>query len=352
MRSLRSRASTARRIAAPAKACLTCDIGGTRIKLGLVRDARLLARTEIPAAADRGLASALPRIAREARRLCQQSKVQLGELAGFGLAFPGLVDPHTDRILSTPAGKFDDAKEIDIATWAQRELGLIARICNDANAAMAGEWHFGAARRFGSVVMMTLGTGIGTSAIIEGVPLRGAHGQAGCLGGHWTIDVAGRRCPCGNIGCAETEASTWALPAQARAHPLYPSSRLAFERTLDFAAVFRHAATGDRVAQDLRHRALHVWSATLVSLIHAYDPQCAIIGGGIIRAGPALLTQLRRHVRRHAWTPWGQVSVRAAQLGNDAGLLGMSQLLESFCDTRTQARGKSSRGGKFADLSS
>ncbi|KAB2653888.1 MAG: ROK family protein [Verrucomicrobia bacterium] len=305
---------------------LACDVGGTRIKVGLVRGGRLLARREIDARASGGLGPALERIVRAGVRCCREAGVPRSGLGGVGLSFPGIIEPGTGRILSTPAGKFDDARTIDVARWVEGRLGVPTLVCNDANAALAGEWRGGAARGFRSVVMMTLGTGIGTSAIIDGVPLRGQHGQAGCLGGHWVLNVDGDDCPCGNRGCAETEASTWALPGRARAHPDFPSSRLARAGTLDYAAVFRAAAAGDAMAIELRDRAIRVWAATVVSLIHAYDPECVVIGGGIMRSGAILLPRLRRRVARLAWTPWGKPKVRASALGNDAALLGVAAL--------------------------
>ena len=211
---------------------------------------------------------------------------------------------------------------LSVPKLVEKSLGLPTRICNDANAALTGEWRFGAARDTRSVVMMTLGTGIGASAIIDGVPLRGQHGQAGCLGGHLTANLEGNICGCGNIGCAESEASTWALPLQARAHPNFAASRLARENVLDYAAVFRAAAQDDKLAIELRNRSLRVWSVALVNLIHAYDPEVAIIGGGIMRSGEIILPALRRYVSKHAWTPWGKVKNKPAALGNDAGMFG------------------------------
>jgi glucokinase len=306
---------------------LACDVGGTSIKLGLVRGARLLVRTELAVRPREESAAALRRVARAARELCREAGVALDALAGFGLAFPGIIEPGSERILSTPAGKFDDAKEVDVPGLVQRLLGLGTVVCNDANAALAGEWQFGAARGYHSAVMMTLGTGIGTSAIIDAVPLRGQHGQAGCLGGHLVLNLDGRVCSCGNLGCAETEASTWALPALARAQPAFCASTLAREQRLDYAAIFRAAARGDKLAGQLRDRAVLVWAGTLVSLIHAYDPEVAVIGGGIMRSGKVILPPLRRFVARHAWTPWGEVKIKPASLGNDAGMLGVAWLV-------------------------
>jgi glucokinase len=307
---------------------LACDVGGTRIKLGLARNGRVLAQREIDADAHLGLAWALERIVSAARPLHEKIGLKPDALAGFGLSFPGIIEPHTGKILSTPSGKFDDSKTLNVPKLVKRLFGLDTRICNDANAALMGEWRFGAACGCRSAVMMTLGTGIGTSAIIQGIPLRGQHGQAGCLGGHFTLNLGGHPCPCGNVGCAESEASTWALPALVREHLPFKDSQLARVKKLDYAAVFRAAGQGDVLAVELRDRSIRAWSAALVNLIHAYDPECAVIGGGIMRSGTIILPKMRRHVARYAWTPWGKVKIKAAALGNDAGLLGVASLFD------------------------
>lgn len=311
------------------KPILACDVGGTRIKLGLVQGRHLLAQHEMGAEAHLGLSPALQRIAENAPALCRKAGLALNQLAGFGLSFPGIVAPETGKILSTPAGKFDDAKTLDVPGIAENLLGLRTHICNDANAALAGEWRFGAVHGCKSAVMMTLGTGIGTAAIINGVPLRGEHGQAGCLGGHLTANLLGAECLCGNIGCAESEASTWSLPTRTRTDPVFVKSRLACVGKLDFAAVFRAAGSGDRLAVELRDRSIRVWAATLVNLIHAYDPECAVVGGGVMRSSKTILPPVRRYVARHAWTPWGKVKIKAATLGNDAGMIGVASLFHA-----------------------
>ena len=106
--------------------------------------------------------------------------------------------------------------------------------------------------------MLTLGTGLGVCAVIEGHVLRGVHGQAGILGGHITLRYGGRACVCGNIGCAEAEASTSVLKRLAKEQREYAASALAKEPTLDYAAVFRLAAQGDACAVRLRQHSLEV----------------------------------------------------------------------------------------------
>lgn len=298
------------------------DAGGTRIKLGLVENGQVLARTVLDARSHEGLAPQLPRIA-EALRGLTESPVE-----GIGLAFPSLVDSATGRVTSDP-GKYSDAMGLDLNAWAQREFGIPLAIENDARMATIGEWRFGAGRGFGDVVMVTLGTGIGTGVIQGGRVLRGKHGQAGCLGGHTIVRVDGRRCPCGAIGCAEAEASTAALPAIAAEDPEFSLSPLSRAIPLDYSAVFRAAEAGDPCALRLRKGSLDVWGALAVSLIHAFDPEILIFGGGILASGEAVLGPIRERVQRDAWMPLEEVRVVASERGDDAALLACEWLVRA-----------------------
>jgi glucokinase len=170
--------------------------------------------------------------------------------------------------------------------------------------------------------MVTLGTGLGTAALINGHILRGRHGQAGVLGGHFTIRQGGYLCTCGNRGCAEAEASTSVLPLIARADFAFSASTLQRLVVIDYSSVFRLAREGDRCAMALRTRAIEVWSALIVNLIHAYDPERVIVGGGIVAGAEDFFADLERQIHLHAYTPWGRVQIVPAQLGDAAALFG------------------------------
>lgn len=304
---------------------LAADLGGTKIKLGVVCGASVLAERALEAESRAGLAPRLPLIAGAFRELVAQAGVNRADIAAVGMAFPSIVDPKLNAITSTN-DKYPDAKGFDLTGWANKEFGVPITIENDAHAALAGEWQFGAGRGVRSCVIMTLGTGIGTSAVIDGVPLRGQHGQAGNLGGHFTVNAFGRRCVCGNIGCVETEASSWILPTVAREHPRFASSRLAQMSEIDYAAVFRLADEGDETARDLRDRSIRVWAAAAVNMVHAFDPEVVILVGGIMRSAAPILAQMQAYLDDHAWVGWGKVRVAKGQLGDSAALLGLSYL--------------------------
>jgi glucokinase len=309
---------------------LACDLGGTRMKIGLVRNGAVLAQTTEPANSKQGLAPRLPVLKAAWLRLLDGLNLRPGDCAGISVAFASLVDSATGRVLGE-FGKFADAPGLNLRAWARQEFGLPLAIENDARMALIGEWRAGAGRGVDNLVMMTLGTGLGTSAIIEGRVLRGAHSQAGCLGGHLTVRYGGRVCACGNIGCAEAEASTAFLADQAKTRPDFCESALGREPVLDFAAVFRQAAAGDPCAAALRDHSLLVWSSLAVNLIHAYDPEVLILGGGIMGNADVILPAVRQHVSRYAHTPWGQVRVVASELCDQAGLVAGEWLLREQC---------------------
>ena len=306
---------------------LACDLGGTRMKIGLVRDGQVLAQTVEPANSKQGLAPQLPRLKAAWLRLLDELKLTPRDCAGISIAFPSLIDTATGRVLAE-YGKFADAMELDLRAWAQRELGLPLAIENDARMALIGEWRAGAGRGLDNLVMMTLGTGLGTCAIIEGRVLRGKHGQAGVLGGHTTVRYGGRACSCGNVGCAETEASTAFLCDLATCLPEWDHSSLRRLATLNYAAVFQHASEKDQCAVKLRDHSLLVWSTLAVNLIHAYDPELVILGGGIMASADVILPVVREHVAHHAHTPWGKVRIAASALGDQAALVAAEWLLE------------------------
>ncbi len=306
---------------------LAVDLGGTHATCALVEDRAILRTKLLTTEGTQGLAPVLPLMAETLGAILSESETEPSECAGLAFCFCGLVDHASARVVSTNA-KYDDAPSLDLKDWCDKSLGVPFQIENDARVALLGEWYAGAARGFRDIVMMTLGTGIGGAAMIQGQLLRGKHAQAGCLGGHFPVLFNGRRCTCGAIGCAEAEAAGWSLPQVARGTSGFASSPLAQENSITFERLFHHAAAGDRVAVEVQERCLAVWGALTVALIHAYDPEVVVIGGGVMQSASAILPYLQDYVNRYPWTPWGKVSVRCAQLGNQAALLGAIPLLQ------------------------
>ena len=301
--------------------CFSIDLGGSHANCGLVEDDRILASETLDIENAGSLARILPRLAESLKRL-GGGKIPLeGEMSGVAVGIAAIVDFYRGKTLGTN-GKYDDADQVDLQSWSRETLGLPLYLENDARMALLGEVYAGAARGFEDVVMITLGTGIGGVAMIEGKLLRGKHAQAGCLGGHLPVWYDGRQCTCGAIGCAEAEASGWSLPLLVKDWTGIADSPLHRCENIGFRELFAEAARGDRIACEIRDHCLRVWATVTVGLVHAYDPEIVIFGGGVMKSADAILPYIRAHVQNHAWTPWGKVEVRAAELGDNAALLG------------------------------
>jgi glucokinase len=306
---------------------LCVDLGGTIIKAGAVQGKSVLATRRMEANAQLGLRPQLGRLKSALTDIAHEVGIRLDQCGGLGVAFPALVDSRSNRLLALLHQKYADAMEVDIIKWASDELHLPARMENDAHAALLGEWKFGAGRGCDDVMMVTLGTGIGTSVILRGKLLRGADGQAGVLGGHFIVAPGAEPCGCGGRGCFETECGLAALVRVAKADPAFAASELASEPKLDFFALFQAVRNHDALALQLRERFIRYWSAALVSYIHAFDVSRIILCGGVMHSQDVILHAIAKHVEQWAWTPWGKVQIVAAELGDSAALVGLGVLL-------------------------
>lgn len=302
------------------------DLGGTIVKIGLIKDGSVIAFTTIPAGSKNGLVNSLPNIRKAIGDLLNAEGFSDADVKGIGLAFPGLVDPVGKKVLSTNH-KYDDAPQLDLEAWFQSFWSVPFCLDNDARLATLGEWQYGAAKGHGNVVMVTIGTGIGTGVIIEGKLLYGKHFQAGSLGGHFTIDYRGRKCSCGNIGCVEAMASSAFLPAIINDHPSVSPGFRSIAGTMDFRKLFLLSSEGNADAILVRDQCLDIWSSGLVNYIHAYDPSIIVLAGGILNSSAVILPHLKRKVKELAWCPNHEVELVAGQTGDHAALLGIGYLL-------------------------
>jgi glucokinase len=272
---------------------LCIDFGGTAVKLGVLSAGSPLATTRFPVGDG---ADPLGRAESAARDLLATAGVTPGAV---GVALPGVVDRRAGTLVRAH-DKYVSLAGVDVRAWAEKAFDAPCDIENDARAALVGETVHGVAAGARDAVLVTIGTGIGTAAMMDGVVLRGATDHAGILGGHVTVDVDAGTCPCGNVGCAESIASTWALERALRSHPEYATSALA-SGPVDLRALTEAAPT-DTVARDTLERFVRVWGAALVTLCHAYDPAVAIVAGGVLAARDAIVPGLTVHLERHLWS--------------------------------------------------
>lgn len=306
--------------------CIGIDMGGTMIKIGVVNEGKLIAIKKFDASSHLSLKERLHEIEIEVDKLLVENNCTA---MGIGLAFPGIVDSDKMKILSKYV-KYSDASALDLKQWAREKWNVPLALENDARAALIGEWQYGAGRGANNLVLITLGTGVGSAVLIEGKLLKGRNYLAGNLGGHMTINMNGSLCNCGNVGCLETEASSWALNEKVKATPGFNQSRLANEAEINFYTLFDIARQGDQMAVNIRNQCLQAWSLGIINLIHAYDPDRLIVGGGIMKSKDEIIPVIEKMIDQHAWSPTGSIKIVAADQVEFAGILGVSYLMNQI----------------------
>lgn len=296
------------------------DFGGTRIKAGIVRDGQVLVHDAIAHKAGTTLEESMPRMKELCEALCAKVDDALS-LVGMACALPCIVSPDRSRVTRT-FGKYDDAPDFDLNAWSMKEMSIPCWLENDARAAAIGEWQYGAGKGVENMAMITLGTGIGTAVISEGRPLYGKHGVAGNLCGHNTMHVGGRQCICGLRGCVEAHAATWALPGIAKESPLFPESSLSRVEVIDYRAVAMESEAGDALAIHLRDQAFEYWATLVMNMIYQYDPECVVLGGGIMAGKDIILPAIQSRLDDRLPALHQQTRICAAELGDAAALAG------------------------------
>lgn len=305
---------------------LGVDIGGTNIELvSLAGSGRVLAHRTIPCEAARGPRDAFERIASALPKIVDSP----GSLTAVGVACAGLVDPAGGRLHSSP----------NLPAWANAPLSRIARerlgartvIENDANAAAYGEYFKGLARGRGTLVCITLGTGVGGAIVTDGRLLRGSRNYAGEIG-HMTICETGPRCHCGNRGCLEAYVGAYALVRETRRRLAEGRSRHLSRwvdegRGLTPKLLAEAAARGDRMAREVFEEAGSHLGTGIANLINVFNPDIVAIAGGVARGFHLMRPRVLEAVRERAF-PESRRAARIvrARLGTRAAAIGAALL--------------------------
>ena len=308
------------------KKVLGFDLGGTKFAFGVVQeDGKVLASGRVDTLATQGPAQAVQRVIAAARGALEKAGLKSSDLAGIGIASPGPLDIAKGCVVGSPNLPGWDG--FPIAGEIGKAFGLRVRIDNDANAAAVGEHRFGAGKGKRDLVYITVSTGIGGGAIVNGRLMRGANGNAAELG-HLTLDIKGPKCPCGGNGCFEVMASGTAIGRFARAALL--GGRASSLTTLagsadavDARHVFTAAQTGDALAQELVAHEIEYLGRGLAVVVNTFNPERIVIGGGVASAGEWLLAPVRARALALAFPRLAAVcDIVPAALGGDVGVVG------------------------------
>ena len=307
------------------------DVGGTKVLGGVVDEAGKVLTTARKDTPRQGGSALTQTIADVAKELLQQHSV-----ASVGVSAAGFVSSDRKTMLATP--NIADWNGVDLDNQLTKLIGLPVVIENDANAAAWGEAKFGAGKNQDHMMMLTVGTGIGGGIVVNGALYRGAFGIAAEFG-HMRVVPEGHICGCGARGCFEQYASGNALLRHAReainASPEVARNLLSrgdgTVAGLTGQAITDAARDGDPVALAAFNTTGQWLGAGIASLAVLLDPACVVIGGGVIDAGEILLKPTRESLERNmpfaGKHPYPQII--AAQLGNEAGLVGVADLARS-----------------------
>jgi glucokinase len=280
------------------------DIGGTNIKaLAVTPGGRVLAQTVAPTGD--GGKRGWERNVRRAKDALQQKVNQ--PPTWIGLAAPGLASANGSSIAVMP-GRLPGLEGL---VWQQLfEVSHPVPVLNDAHAALLGEVWRGAARRANNAILLTLGTGVGGAALVDGRLLRGHIGRAGHFG-HLSLNPNGTPDIARTPGSLEDAIGDCTVNARSGGR---------FTSTSKLVAASK---VGDREAQEIWATSVQALAAGLASLINVLDPEVVLLGGGIAQAGEALFRPLKKHLNDFEWRPGGQeVRVLPAKLGDRAGAFG------------------------------
>lgn len=302
---------------------LGVDIGGTRLKLGLVRDGAVRARAVLPLSVSTA-ADLTQTIADAAAAL---SAAHALTPVAMGVGIPGVLGLGGGPVLQSP--NLPWLNGVDLAAVLQDAVGLPVRCDNDANCVGWGEAVAGAGRGVADQLCLALGTGVGGSLVVDGQLAHGGRGRGMELG-HLCVEPSGAPCGCGGQGCLEQYASKTGL--------LRMMAELGVPTSGDDAVpeLFALAAAGEPRAKAVVHAAGCALGRAIASLHALTGVGCVVFAGGIAAALPQLTPSLRATLD-HLEIP-GDVQVLQGTLGTDAGVIGAALLQDSALPSSSSAR--------------
>lgn len=299
------------------------DLGGTKIYTALVDlEGAIVKEVTVKTEAHKGESVVLEKLLKTIDDVLEGTDIN--EVKAIGVGSPGPLDVEKGLIVYTPNLPF---KNFNIVQPIKDRYKLHTYLDNDANVATLSEFMFGAGKGSKNMVFITVSTGIGGGAIINGNLFRGSTSNALEIG-HATVMKGGPRCGCGNTGCSEAVASGTAIMKRAR-EAVESKVETALKNYEEVTAkeVFLEAEKGDKVSQDILNDALSYLGITVANLANTFDPDKIVIGGGVSEAGRIVFDKIENEMERRCLkTIYNHCKVEKAVLGNQAGVLGAAAL--------------------------
>lgn len=310
------------------------DLGGTKILVALADErGKIISSNKFPTRAAEGLNKVLPRLVEGIEGVLAEGGVSLHEVEGTGICVAGFIDTRSRTIINSP--NLPGGEGFPLEEELKNRLKMPVLVENDASAAAYGEYLYGAGKGKRNMVNITLGTGIGGGIITEGQIYKGSGGFAGEIG-HVIVLPDGPLCGCGRKGCLEALSSGTAIAREGRL--LMEAGGGVILRKivgkggkLTAAHVFEAAKKGDKEAIKIIERAAFFLGLALSYVVNILNPEIITLSGGLAQTGEIFFYPVRRCLKEAAVAPSGEmVSVVPAQLGEEAGVIGILSLLEQY----------------------
>ncbi|MDD3238969.1 MAG: ROK family glucokinase [Lachnospira sp.] len=309
-----------------AKVVFGIDIGGTTVKCGLLDpEGNMLEKSEIPTRKENVGSLILDDIYAHIQEICKARGITKEDVLGIGMGVPGAVreDGVVNKCVNLGWGVFNVAEEM------QKKTGFPVKAGNDANVAALGEFWVGGAKGYSSMMMITVGTGVGGGIIVDGKPVVGFNGAAAEIGHIPVMDDETEACNCGKKGCLEQYASATGIVRVARRMLNQEDTPSTLRNVDDLTArvVFDEAKSGDTMAIKVTEYVSKVLGKGLACAAGIVDPECFLIGGGVSAAGDFFTDKIEKYYREQVFHPSKNTRILKAALGNDAGMYGAAKLV-------------------------
>ncbi len=303
------------------------DLGGTTVKMGLFdSEGTALEKWEIVTRKEDSGDHILPDIAESILKKNEEKNIVIDDIEGIGIGVPGPIteDGQVLKCVNLGWGIFSVADKLSELTGVKK-----VKVGNDANVAALGEQWRGGGRGFNSIVMVTLGTGVGGGVILNGKILTGSNGAAGEIG-HLTVNPKeSKSCNCGKNGCLEQYSSATAIMRMAR-EGLAASNRVSMLRDYKEVTgreIFQAYTAGDELAKEIVDEFAFYLGLGLSHVAQVVDPEAFVIGGGVSKNGQVVIDVIKEHYEKNVMFALKNKEFRLAELGNDAGMYGSVRMV-------------------------
>lgn len=307
-----------------AKYVFGVDIGGTTVKMGLLKDdGTVVEKWEIPTRKANGGEAILPDVAKAVAEKIAAWKLSKEDVLGVGVGVPGPVDAKGVIHCAVNLGWGD----FNVADKLSELTGLKCMAGNDANVAALGEMWKGGGKGYKNMVMVTLGTGVGGGIIIDGKILAGATGAGGEIGHIHLNDDEEKVCGCGNKGCLEQYASATGVSYIASKLQKDWKGETILKDDISAKAVFDGVKAGDALCIEIAKVFGAYLGKGLAIIASTVNPEAFVIGGGVSKAGEVIFDYVRPSFEKYAFSGARDCKLVLATLGNDAGMFGAAKLV-------------------------